>query len=208
MVNNVICEFYSHQIHRVQKTYRRKENETKAKRSGAYSSGTTFGVHPYVLLNWTDMLNDVFTLAHEMGHNLMHECITFFLIFILPSRQKTELSLRACNAGWRENHKDNSSLPLFLRGNNEFQRCGNQWNTSIILFLNVNYNTGYAQFTACTALNPRIPKKGQVLCLPCTEEQRLFDFAGNHPVQGGSQLGAGQFIGSGGRIIEPGAINQ
>ena len=49
--------------------------ETKAKRSGAYSSGTTFGVHPYVLLNWTGMLNDVFTLAHEMGHN-MHSFYT------------------------------------------------------------------------------------------------------------------------------------
>lgn len=49
--------------------------ETKGKRSGAYSSGTTFGVHPYVLLNWNDQLNDVFTLAHEMGHN-MHSYYT------------------------------------------------------------------------------------------------------------------------------------
>lgn len=49
--------------------------ETPAKRSGAYSSGTTFGVHPYVLLNWTNLLNDVFTLAHEMGHN-MHSYYT------------------------------------------------------------------------------------------------------------------------------------
>lgn len=49
--------------------------ETKGKRSGAYSSGTTYGVHPYVLLNWTDLLNDVFTLAHEMGHN-MHSFYT------------------------------------------------------------------------------------------------------------------------------------
>jgi oligoendopeptidase F len=49
--------------------------ETPAKKSGAYSSGTTFGVHPYVLLNWTDLLNDVFTLAHEMGHN-MHSYFT------------------------------------------------------------------------------------------------------------------------------------
>ena len=48
--------------------------ETKGKRSGAYSSGTTFGVHPYVLLNWTDMLNDVFTLSHEMGHNMHSFC--------------------------------------------------------------------------------------------------------------------------------------
>lgn len=49
--------------------------ETQAKKSGAYSSGTTYGVHPYVLLNWTDLLNDVFTLAHEMGHN-MHSYYT------------------------------------------------------------------------------------------------------------------------------------
>ncbi|HVO73202.1 MAG TPA: oligoendopeptidase F [Ignavibacteriaceae bacterium] len=49
--------------------------ETQAKRSGAYSSGSTFGVHPYVLLNWTDLLNDVFTLTHEMGHN-MHSYFT------------------------------------------------------------------------------------------------------------------------------------
>ena len=49
--------------------------ENKAKKSGAYSSGTTFGVHPYVLLNWTGLLNDVFTLSHEMGHN-MHSYYT------------------------------------------------------------------------------------------------------------------------------------
>ena len=49
--------------------------ETKGKRSGAYSSGTTFGVHPYVLLNWNKQLNDVFTFAHEMGHN-MHSYYT------------------------------------------------------------------------------------------------------------------------------------
>lgn len=49
--------------------------ETKGKRSGAYSSGTTFGVHPYVMLNWNDQLDDVFTLTHEMGHN-MHSYFT------------------------------------------------------------------------------------------------------------------------------------
>lgn len=49
--------------------------ETKAKRSGAYSSGVSYGVHPYVLLNWNDNLEDVFTLAHEMGHN-MHSLYT------------------------------------------------------------------------------------------------------------------------------------
>ncbi len=44
--------------------------ETKGKRSGAYSSDRGYGVHPYVLLNWNNQLNDVFTLAHEMGHNM------------------------------------------------------------------------------------------------------------------------------------------
>lgn len=44
--------------------------ETKGKRSGAYSTGGAKGIHPYVLLNWSGELNDVFTLAHEMGHNM------------------------------------------------------------------------------------------------------------------------------------------
>ncbi len=44
--------------------------ETKGKRSGAYSTGSTIGVHPFVLMNWNGTLNDVFTLAHEMGHNM------------------------------------------------------------------------------------------------------------------------------------------
>jgi oligoendopeptidase F len=43
--------------------------ENKGKRSGAYSSGT-YGVHPYVLMNYNGTLNDVFTLTHEMGHAL------------------------------------------------------------------------------------------------------------------------------------------
>ncbi|MBQ7955356.1 MAG: oligoendopeptidase F [Lachnospiraceae bacterium] len=41
--------------------------ENEGKRSGAYSSGV-YGVHPYVLLNYSDSLDNMFTLAHEMGH--------------------------------------------------------------------------------------------------------------------------------------------
>ncbi|MFH1050038.1 MAG: oligoendopeptidase F [bacterium] len=44
--------------------------ETKSKRSGAYSTGSVKGSHPYVLLNWGGELDDIFTLAHEMGHNM------------------------------------------------------------------------------------------------------------------------------------------
>lgn len=43
--------------------------ENQGKRSGAYSWGA-YGVHPYVLLNYQNNLNNVFTLAHEMGHAL------------------------------------------------------------------------------------------------------------------------------------------
>lgn len=43
--------------------------ENRGKRTGAYSWGA-YGTHPYVLLNFHGSLNDVFTLAHEMGHAL------------------------------------------------------------------------------------------------------------------------------------------
>lgn len=41
--------------------------ENRGKTSGAYSWGA-YGVHPYVLMNYQGNLNDVFTLAHELGH--------------------------------------------------------------------------------------------------------------------------------------------
>lgn len=41
--------------------------ENKGKTTGAFSCGV-FGVHPYVLLNYTNTLDDAFTLAHELGH--------------------------------------------------------------------------------------------------------------------------------------------
>lgn len=43
--------------------------ENKGKRSGAYSWGA-YGTHPFVLMNYQDNLNNVFTLAHEMGHSM------------------------------------------------------------------------------------------------------------------------------------------
>ena len=43
--------------------------ENIGKRSGAYS-WSIYGVHPYVLLNYQNNLNNVFTIAHEMGHAL------------------------------------------------------------------------------------------------------------------------------------------
>ncbi len=43
--------------------------ETRGKTSGAFSWGS-YMVHPFVLLNFQGAINDVFTIAHEMGHAL------------------------------------------------------------------------------------------------------------------------------------------
>jgi len=43
--------------------------EADGKRSGAYSSSTP-DLHPYILLNYSKTLDDVFTVAHEAGHSI------------------------------------------------------------------------------------------------------------------------------------------
>ncbi len=48
--------------------------ENKGKTTGAFSCGV-HGVHPYVLLNFTNSLEDAFTMAHELGH-AMHSYLS------------------------------------------------------------------------------------------------------------------------------------
>jgi oligoendopeptidase F len=43
--------------------------ENKGKRSGAYSSGA-YGTNPYILMNWQNNIDNLFTLAHEFGHSV------------------------------------------------------------------------------------------------------------------------------------------
>ncbi|WP_027340703.1 oligoendopeptidase F [Halonatronum saccharophilum] len=43
--------------------------ENKGKRSGAYSA-SSYDAHPYILMNYTEDIDDLFTLAHELGHAL------------------------------------------------------------------------------------------------------------------------------------------
>ena len=43
---------------------------TEGKRSGAYSNGGAYDVHPFMLLNYLGQYNDVSTLAHELGHTM------------------------------------------------------------------------------------------------------------------------------------------
>src|SRR5436190_319767 len=76
--------------------------ENEGKRSGAYSA-PVYGTHPYMLLNYTDTLDDMFTLTHEMGHSmhtiLSHETQPFvyssYTIFVaeVPSTLSEALLL-------------------------------------------------------------------------------------------------------------------
>lgn len=43
---------------------------TEGKRSGAYSNGGAYDVHPYMLINYNGQYNDVSTVAHELGHTM------------------------------------------------------------------------------------------------------------------------------------------
>jgi oligoendopeptidase F len=94
--------------------------ENDGKRSGAYSA-PVYGVHPYMLMNWTDTLDDVFTLAHEMGHSmhtmLSHERQPFvysdYTIFIaeVPSTLSEALLLER----WLDNATDRDERIVLLQ---------------------------------------------------------------------------------------------
>lgn len=78
IVTNTLTLMGSHYIEAIKECFDNRRidvYETKGKRSGAYSSGVTVGVDPYVLMNWNGTLNDVSTLIHELGHN-MHSYFT------------------------------------------------------------------------------------------------------------------------------------
>jgi oligoendopeptidase F len=76
--------------------------ENAGKRSGAYSA-PVYGTHPFMLLNYNETLDAVFTLAHELGHSmhtmLAHEAQPFiyagYTIFVaeVPSTLNEALFL-------------------------------------------------------------------------------------------------------------------
>lgn len=43
---------------------------TPGKRSGAYSNGSAYDIHPYILMNYDGLYNGLRTLAHELGHTM------------------------------------------------------------------------------------------------------------------------------------------
>lgn len=63
--------------------------ECRGKRSGAYSGGC-YDTNPYILLNYNETLNSVFTLVHELGHSMhsyfsnstQHYCYSDYSIFV------------------------------------------------------------------------------------------------------------------------------
>ena len=94
--------------------------ENDGKRSGAYSA-PVYGVHPYMLMNWTDTLDDVFTLAHKMGlsmHTMLsHERQPFvysdYTIFVaeVPSTLSEALLLER----WLDNATDRDERIVLLQ---------------------------------------------------------------------------------------------
>lgn len=54
---------------------------SKTKISGAFSHSVTTDAHPYVLLNHTNKLRDLFTMAHELGH-LIHQKLAYSVGFL------------------------------------------------------------------------------------------------------------------------------
>ena len=53
---------------------RRVDAESRSgKRGGAFCSPVAQDAKPYVLMNWTDLMNDVLTMAHEFGHGMHFE---------------------------------------------------------------------------------------------------------------------------------------
>lgn len=43
---------------------------SEGKRSGAYSNGSAYDVHPYMLMNYNGKYDDMSTLTHELGHTM------------------------------------------------------------------------------------------------------------------------------------------
>jgi oligoendopeptidase F len=94
--------------------------ENTGKRSGAYSA-PVYGVHPYMLMNWSETLDDVFTLSHEMGHSMhtmySHEQQPFvysdYTIFVaeVPSTLNEALLLEH----WLENTTDRVERIVLLQ---------------------------------------------------------------------------------------------
>jgi oligoendopeptidase F len=95
---------------------------TPGKRSGAFTNGDVYDVHPYVMLNFTGTYESLTTLAHEMGH-AMHSYYSN-LKQPYPTSQYTIFVAEVastCNEyllnDYLLKHTDDDAMKLFLWGN-------------------------------------------------------------------------------------------
>lgn len=93
--------------------------ENEGKRSGAYSSGS-YDTNPFILLNWQDNLDNLYTLVHEMGHSV-HSYYTrkyqpyvygSYSIFLAEIASTTNENL--LTAYLLEKYKDNKKLIAYV----------------------------------------------------------------------------------------------
>lgn len=92
--------------------------ENTGKRSGAYSSGT-YGTDPYILLNWQNRMDDMFTLTHELGHSVhsyytrKHQPYRYgnYSIFVAEVASTTNEALLN---DYMMNHLENEEEKLYL----------------------------------------------------------------------------------------------
>ncbi|AXQ78289.1 oligoendopeptidase F [Streptococcus chenjunshii] len=73
-VLSILGSEYSERVHRAFNDGWIDVYENKGKRSGAYSGGS-YDTNAFMLLNWQDTLDNLFTLVHETGHS-MHSTFT------------------------------------------------------------------------------------------------------------------------------------
>jgi len=73
LVLEAVAPLGSEYISTVQRAYDNRWIDlfpNEGKRSGAYSEGAAYDVHPYMLINYNGKYTDVSTIAHEMGHTM------------------------------------------------------------------------------------------------------------------------------------------
>ena len=97
--------------------------ENKGKRSGGYSSGAHL-TNPFILLNWSDTISDLYTLVHEFGHSahsyfsrkINHQT----LVIILSLAEVASTCNEALLSDYMDKHLDDDRRLLLL--NQELER--------------------------------------------------------------------------------------
>jgi oligoendopeptidase F len=95
--------------------------ETQGKRSGAYSMGV-YASHPYILLNYNDTYDGMFTVAHEMGHSMhswfsQHNQPAVYFGYPIFLAEVASTSNEIILSDYLRKHAKNNAERLFLVNN-------------------------------------------------------------------------------------------